>query len=243
MLKQTGGRNLSGKISTYSRGQGHAQRYKFVNFNPLNKGLAIIKQFDYDSSRQVYLALICTQKGFLSYILATETMKLGDIVLSNIDLTYLKSYGIQVNKFSNIHILNPLNSFELGSFVCNFKNYARAAGTKGLIVKKYKNKTVIRLPSGKLCLISNILNVFQGQVAFAHYKFNNLIKAGQSRWLGRKSKVRGVAKNPVDHPHGGGEGKTSGGRCSVSPWGILTKGYPTVRGKKRKLKLLNQLSI
>lgn len=253
MLKKTGGRNLNGKITSYHKGQGHQRRYRNVDFvfnNTNVLDLAVIRSFHYDPSRKAYIALICFRDNSLSYLLATQKMKVGDIVFFNLNTTIFNDEFLQNIEFKpdNISITNYTNSikhFELGSFICNFKFMAsnkvnsstRAAGTKSIILKKYKTHTLIKLPSNQLRLVSNICTAVNDQVSFADFKFNLLKKAGDSRHLGIKSKVRGVAKNPVDHPHGGGEGKTSGGRCSVTPWGILTKGYPTVRGKKRKQRL------
>lgn len=252
MLKKTGGRNLNGKITSYHRGQGHKSRHRNVDFkfNNNNLDLAIIRSFVYDPLRKAYIALICFRDNSLSYILATQKMQIGDIIFFNINTTIFQDSFFVDNAFKpdNLSIKNytsNLQNFELGSFICNFKFNnsnkvhlsTRAAGTKSIILKKYKTHTLVKLPSNQLRLVSNNCIAVNGQISFSDFKFNSLKKAGESRHLGIKSKVRGVAKNPVDHPHGGGEGKTSGGRCSVTPWGILTKGYPTVRGKKRKQRL------
>jgi large subunit ribosomal protein L2 len=256
MLKSSGGRNLNGKITAYHRGGGHKKFYKNINFN-LNNGceLAIIRQFEYDANRNTYVALICFLNGELSYILATDSMKIGDLVFFNVN-TFINLKKVDLNVYLEKHVVLKPNSFvienftnlvkffDLGSSICNFKllknnnlNCTRSAGSKSMIVKKYNTNVLVKLPSKQLKLVPNDCSATFGQVANSDNKFIFLRKAGVSRWLGKKPSVRGVAKNPVDHPHGGGEGKTSGGRCSVTPWGILTKGYPTVRGKKRKNRL------
>lgn len=232
--KNTGGRDNFGKIATYHRGGGHKRRYRVINFNNSNTDkLGIIRRFEYDPNRKSYLALVCYVDGFLSYILASEGMFIGQIL------------GSKNNYIIESGLSHKINKFPLGTYIHNIefkKNmggiFSRAAGTSSLILKKYGKNVLIRLRSKQLKLINNNCNASLGFVSNSDFKFNKLLKAGQSRWLGRRPHVRGVAMNPVDHPHGGGEGKTSGGRCSVSPWGILTKGYPTVRGSKRKKKKL-----
>lgn len=233
-LKKNGGRNSLGQISVYHKGGGHAQRYRFIDYKRIfffNHNLAIIRRFDYDPNRKSYLALICYENNYLSYILANEGMVIGQIL------------GLTKNLKSVPGVVDYLKNFLLGAHISNIEHkknyggiYSRAAGTQSYILKKYMNNVLIKLPSKQLKLINNNCLATFGTISNVDQKFNKLLKAGQKRWQGSKSIVRGVAMNPVDHPHGGGEGKTSGGRCSVSPWGILTKGYPTVRGKKRKLK-------
>lgn len=245
-LKKNGGRNRVGHTTIFHRGGGSKQKFKFINFNSLQNFfnakssstnslvLAIIRRFEYDSNRRCFLALVCSQFNELGYLLAQENMYVGQVI------SYTKSF-LTVPEVGNTTILK---NFNLGHFVSNISKkpggyaiFTRAAGAKSLLVKKYPNSIVLKLQSDQLKIFNSKCIATLGSISNSENKLKKFTKAGEIRWLGKRSVTRGVAMNPVDHPHGGGEGKTSGGRCSVSPWGILTKGYPTVRGKKRKLKL------
>ena len=238
-LKKTGGRNQFGRITSYQKGGGHSRRYKLINYfkksNFFQNNLFIIRRFEYDPNRKVFLALICSEIGFLSYIIATDGMVIGQIIEFNLKNLLIFTTGART-EIQNYFLGNFLNNIESTKLTNSI--YTRAAGTKSILLKKYHKNVLIRLSSRNLKLISNFCLASYGSINFSDFKLTSYRKAGQSRWLNKKPSVRGVAMNPVDHPHGGGEGKTSGGRCSVTPWGILTKGYPTVRGHKRKIKFL-----
>lgn len=241
-LKKSGGRNRFGQISVFHKGGGSKQKFRFINYKSLknftsdcsNLILGIVRRFEYDSNRCCYLALICSEFSELGYILAQEKMYIGQVIGFHPDYLAIPEIGN----------MTKLKYFNLGHFVSNVSLlphgssiFSRSAGAKSLLIKKYPKTTVLKLQSEQLKIFNSNCFATLGGISNIENKLIKFRKAGQMRWLGKRPTTRGVAMNPIDHPHGGGEGKTSGGRCSVSPWGILTKGYPTVRGKKRVLKL------
>lgn len=229
------GRSSDGKISSRHREAGHKRRYRIVDGLFFNNTPGIIRRFEYDPVRNTTLALIYFGNGFLSYNLASKGSKVGDFVYPP---EYFKTDldGSSATLGSAL----PLAFAAVGATVYNVGlheltggSLSRSGGSGSQVIAKLNNMVLLRLPSGKLKAVSDSA-IAQVGVPLPNrnltYKIG-LNKAGQSRWLGRRPSVRGVAMNPIDHPHGGGEGRSSGGRCSVTPWGKLTKGKKT--GKKR----------
>ena len=188
-----------------------------------------VVRLEYDPNRSSYIALVVYNNGKITYILAAQGMKAGDKIISSLNIDTPIQMGNSL----------PLKNVPVGTFIHNIElqpgkggQIVRSAGTSAKIIKKENNRCVLRLTSGKQLTLSNSCFCTIGTVSNINH--NNIVigKAGRSRWLNKKPTVRGVVMNPVDHPHGGGEGKTSGGRCSVTPWGIPTKGYKTNRKKK-----------
>jgi len=227
------GRNNSGKITVYHRGGGHKRLLRKINFK-LPKKEGIIVNIEYDPNRTAFIAKVCyiennTKKYF--YMLAPKNIKPLDtisidqnpLVLSKIGHTYkMHKFNVGDNIY-NIELI-PNKGGQL----------VRSAGTYAEVLKQTSNFTTIKLPSGEHRMIPNDCTATFGFIANENHKNINIGKAGKSRWLNKRPVVRGVAMNPVDHPHGGGEGKSSGGRPSVTPWGKYTKGQPT-RSKKKKI--------
>jgi len=228
----TGGRNNKGRISTFHKGGGHKRLYRIIDFkrNTFNKEGYVVR-LEYDPNRSSYICLIAYSNGDYSYMLAPQALSVGDRITSSLN------GDIEIKIGNSL----PLKHVPVGTFIHNIEikpgfggQIARSAGTSAKIIKKIDNFCVIRMTSGHqmtlpdscLCTIGILSNVDHNNVVLG--------KAGRSRWLNKKPTVRGVVMNPIDHPHGGGEGKTSGGRCSVTPWGIPTKGYKTNRKKKKR---------
>nr|YP_007890485.1 ribosomal protein L2 [Andalucia godoyi]AGH23979.1 ribosomal protein L2 [Andalucia godoyi] len=222
-LSKSGGRNNLGRITTRHRGGGHKRKYRFLDFqrNQIQEGKVL--RLEYDPNRTGFLALLKNEDEKLSYILAPQGLQEGQILTSG------ETGDIQVGNtlsLKNIPIGTTLHNIEIypgrGGQLC------RAAGAQAQLIKKNEDGYgMIRLVSGELRLISLECKATIGSVSNADHQNICLGKAGRSRWLGRRPSVRGVAMNPVDHPHGGGQGKTSGGRPSVTPWGWSTKGKKT----------------
>ena len=228
-IKKSNGRNNQGKITVRHRGGGHKKLYRFISFKRENiKG--IIKQIEYDPNRSSYILYLKDNEKF-NYILAPNDVKIN---------TYLDS-----GSDANIQIGNalPLRNIPIGSIIHNLSlkqnkkgQLIRSAGSYAQLIQKYLDKYAkVKLKSGKFINIPLSCYATLGTVSNLEHKNRVIGKAGRSRWLNKRPKVRGVAKNPVDHPHGGGEGKTSGGRPSVSFKGIITKGLKTRKKKKKCL--------
>jgi large subunit ribosomal protein L2 len=227
-LKKTGGRNNTGRITTRHIGGGHKKRYRLVDFkrNKLNV-VATVERLEYDPNRTSFIALIKYSDDSLSYILAPEGLKVGDVVSSGAG--------------SDIKVGNalPLINIPVGTLLHNVEmkpgkggQLARSAGSYVQLVGKDRDFAQLRLASGELRLVHSQCLATIGTVSNADHRNVNYGKAGRLRWMGVRPTVRGVAMNPVDHPHGGGQGKTSGGRHPVTPWGKPTKGKKT-RSNKR----------
>lgn len=237
-FKNFAGRNNKGRITVFTKGGGHKKRYRIIDFNRLGLN-GIVEHVEYDPNRTARIARIFSLDNKThSYILASEGLKRGNTIndFSN------RSKNDTPLKIGSIYTLNAL---PLGTYIHNlqFSNksssgIARSAGTFAQIVSKDERFCRVRLMSGEERLFPLTAVATLGTVSNSLHKFKVLGKAGRSRWLGRRPSVRGVAMNPIDHPHGGGEGKTSGGRPSVTPWGKVAKGQPT-----RKKKFNNKLII
>lgn len=229
-FKRSNGRNNLGKITIQHRGGGHKRLYRLINFNREKNIEGYIINILYDPNRSANIAFIKNNlKNF--FILAAEGLLKGQ---------YIKS---SINADLNIGNALPLNKIPIGSLIHNISLYPkskgkliRSAGTFAQLIQIVDDKYAkIRLSSGELKIILLKCFVTLGIVSNINHKIIKKGKAGRSRWLNKRPIVRGVAKNPIDHPHGGGEGKTSGGRPSVTPKGIITKGLSTRNKKKKKL--------
>lgn len=227
--KKSGGRNNQGRITSRRRGGGHRRQYRRIDFKRDKVGVpAIVHSIEYDPNRSARIALLHYADGEKRYILAPIGLKVGDEVASGADAEIRPGNAL------------PLANIPLGSNVHNVElkpgkggQIGRSAGAEIQVMAKEGNFATLRLPSGerRLVLVSCYATI--GQVGNLEHENVVVGKAGRTRWLGKRPKVRGVAMNPVDHPHGGGEGRATGGRHPVTPWGQPTKGYKT-RKKKNK---------
>jgi large subunit ribosomal protein L2 len=227
-ISKTGGRNNRGRITSRHIGGGHKKLYRLIDFKR-NKfdSVATIERIEYDPNRTAYIALIKYEDGELSYILAPAKLNLGDKIVSG-------------NGDVDIKIGNclPLKNIPVGTIIHNVEmkpgkggQIARSAGASVSLVGKDSGYAQLKLASGELRIVPLSCMATIGTLSNADKKNTIVGKAGRNRWLGRRPHVRGVAMNPVDHPHGGGEGKTSGGRHPVTPWGKPTKGKKTRKNK------------
>jgi large subunit ribosomal protein L2 len=229
-MKNKSGRN-HGLISSFHRGGGNKKLYRKIDFvREILDVPAIVHRIEYDPNRSSFIALIIFNSGAMKYILAADNMSVGDII------TFSRDKNIDIKNGNAM----PLGKIPLGTKVHNIEKYpksggsiVRAAGTFSKLIKKDEKKATIRLKSKKEIILSSDCLASIGTVSKVDHKNLQGGKAGHSRYLGRRPIVRGVAMNPIDHPHGGGEGKTSGGRLSVTPWSRPTKGYKTKRKKGR----------
>ena len=226
-LKEKGGRNNSGRITMRWRGGGHKRRYRIVDFKRRKDDVsAVVERLEYDPNRTAFIALIRYPDGEQSYIIAPQRLRPGDSVVS----------GERVDvKPGNAM---PLRNMPLGTIVHNVEmkpgkggQMARSAGTYVQLVGREQGYALLRMTSGEMRMVRAECRATIGAVSNPDHQNIVIGKAGRNRWLGRKPSVRGVAMNPIDHPHGGGEGKTSGGRHPVTPWGKPTKGKKTRQNK------------
>lgn len=220
---RTGGRNNLGRITCRHKGGGHKQRYRVIDFKRNKFGVpAKVATIEYDPNRSARIALLHYADGEKRYILAPEGLQVGATVLSAVKTELAAGNSM------------PLESMPLGTIVHNIEmkpgkggQMCRSAGTSAQLMAKEGRHALLRLPSGELRKVPMVCRATVGVVGNPQHMQQDLGKAGRARWLGRRPTVRGVAMNPVDHPHGGGEGRTSGGRHPVSKWGMPTKGHKT----------------
>tara|TARA_B100001245_G_scaffold66104_1_gene46009 strand:+ start:494 stop:1318 length:825 start_codon:yes stop_codon:yes gene_type:complete len=225
---KTGGRNNSGRITSWQRGGGHKRLYRIIDFKRRHDDMqAKVERLEYDPNRSAFIALIKYKDDKLSYILAPNRLKDGDSVISG-DKVDIKPGNCM-----------PLKNMPVGTIVHNIElkigkggQIARSAGTYAQLLGKDRGNAILKLQSGEQRLVRIECRATVGAVSNADHQNINLGKAGRSRWLGKRPNVRGVVMNPVDHPHGGGEGRTSGGRHPVTPWGVSTKGKRTRKNKR-----------
>ncbi len=225
---RTGGRNNHGRTTSFFRGGGHKQTYRFVDFKRRKFDMsAVVERIEYDPNRSAFIALVKYEDAELAYILAPQRLRAGDKVVagSRVDI-----------KPGNAM---PLAAMPVGTIVHNVElkiggggKMARAAGTYAQLVGKDSGYAQIKLQSGELRMVRAECMATVGAVSNPDRQNEKLGKAGRNRWMGRRPHNRGVVMNPVDHPHGGGEGRTSGGRHPVTPWGKPTKGYKTRTNKR-----------
>ena len=227
-LTKSGGRNNSGHITSWQKGGGHKRRYRLVDFKRRKMDVeATVDRIEYDPNRTAFIALITYADGEQSYILAPQRLAAGDKVISSAKADIKPGNAL------------PLSSIPIGTIVHNVEmkagkggQIARSAGTYVQLIGRDQSYSILRLASGEVRMVRSECMATIGAVSNSDQQNIKLGKAGRSRWLGRRPSVRGVAMNPIDHPHGGGEGKTSGGRHPVTPWGKPTKGKRTRNNKK-----------
>ncbi len=224
----SGGRNNAGRISVRHQGGGHKQRYRIIDFKRNKPGVpAVVERLEYDPNRSAHIALLKYLDGEWAYIIAPKGMKAGAQVLAGDDAPIAPGNCV------------PLRNIPLGSLVHCIEmrpgkgaQMARAAGASAQLIAREGGYATLRLKSGEMRKVSSECRATIGEVGNNEHSLRKLGKAGASRWRGVRPTVRGVVMNPVDHPHGGGEGRTSGGRHPVTPWGVPTKGHKT-RSNKR----------
>ena len=227
-LTKSGGRNNSGRITIWQRGGGHKRRYRLVDFKRRKWDVpATIERLEYDPNRTAFIALLRYEDGELSYILAPQRVSAGDVVVAGEKVDIKPGNAL------------PLRSIPIGTIIHNVEltpgkggQVARSAGTYVQLVGRDSGYAQIKMGSGELRLVRQDCMATIGAVSNADHSNTNDGKAGRTRWKGKRPHVRGVVMNPVDHPHGGGEGRTSGGRHPVTPWGKPTKGKRTRSNKK-----------
>jgi len=230
---RNGGRNNNGRITTRHIGGGHKQHYRIIDFKRTKDGIpATVERIEYDPNRSAHIALLHYVDGEKRYILAPQGLQTGDRVDSG--------PGVEIRAGNAL----PLKDIPLGTFVHNIElskghggQMARGAGCYAQLMAKEGKHAQLKLPSGEVRMVFLDCKATIGQVGNLEHEKIRIGKAGRKRWIGRRPHVRGVAMNPVDHPHGGGEGKSSGGRHPVTPWGVPTKGYKT-RVRKGSDKLI-----
>jgi len=226
-LKKSGGRNSLGRVTSRHIGGGHKQKYRIIDFRRDKRDIpAKVATIEYDPNRSARIALLYYVDGEKRYILAPLDLKVGDTIIASATADIKPGNAL------------PLKSIPLGSIIHNIEmkigkgaQLVRSAGTFAQLMNKEGKYAQVKLPSGEVRMVLQDCFATIGQVGNIDHENICSGKAGRSRWLGKRPKVRGVAMNPVDHPHGGGEGRTSGGRHPVTPWGIPTKGYKTRTNK------------
>jgi large subunit ribosomal protein L2 len=227
-ISEKSGRNNLGRITSFNRGGGHKRRYRIVDFVRGKADIsAVVERIEYDPNRSAFIALIKYEDGDFGYILAPQKLQIGDSVVSS-DKADIKPGNAMA-----------LKNIPLGSIVHNVElkigkggQVARSAGSYVQIVGRDSGYVIVKLSSGEVRLIKGECRATIGAVSNSDHQNRSYGKAGRMRWLGYRPTVRGVAMNPIDHPHGGGEGRTSGGRHPVTPWGIATKGKKTRKNKR-----------
>jgi large subunit ribosomal protein L2 len=225
---RNGGRNNAGRITTRHRGGGHKQHYRVIDFKRNKNGVpARVERIEYDPNRSAHIALLLYADGERRYILAPKGVQAGDEIRNGSDAPIKAGNAM------------PMRNIPVGSMVHNIElkpgkggQLARSAGSSAQLVARSGDHATLRLRSGEMRRVLSDCMATIGEVGNVEHGLRSLGKAGAARWRGKRPTVRGVAMNPVDHPHGGGEGRTSGGRHPVSPWGVPTKGFRT-RSNKR----------
>lgn len=226
-FSKTGGRNSFGRITSRHIGGGHKQKYRIIDFRRDKIDIpGRVASIEYDPYRSARIALINYADGEKRYILAPSDLSVGNTIMSGASADIKPGNTL------------PLKLIPLGTIIHNIEmkigkgaQLVRSAGTFAQLMAKDGKYVQVKLPSGEVRMILQDCLATIGQVGNLDHEKVSIGKAGRSRWLGKRPKVRGVAMNPVDHPHGGGEGRTSGGRHPVTPWGIPTKGYKTRKNK------------
>jgi len=238
-LKKTGGRNSRGRISMRFRGGGHKRLYRIIDFKRDKIDIpGVVETVEYDPNRSAFISLIKYRDGERRYILTPENLKVGQEVISA---------DRQVDILPGNAM--PLKYIPLGTVIHNIEmrkskggQMAKAAGSGAQVLAKEGDYAQLRLPSSEIREIHIDCRATVGQVGNVNHQNISIGKAGRTRWKGKKPHVRGTAMNPIDHPHGGGEGKAKGGRNPVSPWGQPTKGYKTRRNKRTERYIVRRRS-
>ena len=222
-LRRSGGRNNTGRVTSHHRGGGHKRRFRLIDFKRDKRGIAArVQAIEYDPNRSARLALLCYADGERRYILAPDQLKVGDKVMAGGD-------GVDIKPGNCL----PMKFIPVGTVIHNIElklgkggQMVRSAGAGAQLMAKEAGYALVKLPSGELRNVLAECSATIGQVGNLEQENISLGKAGRSRWLGRRGWTRGIAKNPVDHPHGGGEGRSKGNH-PMTPWGKPTKGYKT----------------
>lgn len=226
--RKHGGRNNTGRITVRHQGGGHKQHYRLIDFRRDKDSVpSVVERLEYDPNRSAHIALLKYRDGERRYIIAPKGLKVGDEVVSGVFAPIKPGNALMI---ANIPLGSLIHCVEIKPG--KGAQLARSAGTSIQLVAREGASATLRLRSGEMRKVSVECMASIGEVSNSEHNLRSLGKAGASRWRGRRPTVRGVAMNPVDHPHGGGEGRTSGGRHPVTPWGIPTKGYKT-RSNKR----------
>lgn len=230
---KNGGRNNNGRITVRHIGGGHKQRYRVVDFKRDKDGIeAKVERIEYDPNRTANIALLLYKDGERRYIIAPKGLQAGDVVASGVNSPIKAGNSLPIR---NIPVGSQIHCIEMKPG--KGAQIARSAGAVVQLVAREGIYATLRLRSGEMRKIHVDCKATIGEVGNSEHSLSSLGKAGATRWRGVRPTVRGVAMNPVDHPHGGGEGRTSGGRHPVSPWGVPTKGYKT-RSNKRTDKMI-----
>lgn len=225
---KTAGRNNQGRITTRHRGGGHKQHYRVIDFKRNKDGIpALVERLEYDPNRSAHIALVLYKDGERRYIIAPKGLEVGAEIVSGNEAPIKAGNCLTLRRMpvgTTVHCIEmkPQKGAQI----------ARSAGTSAQLVAREGDYATLRLRSGEMRKIHSECRAVVGEVGNSEHNLRKLGKAGATRWRGVRPTVRGVVMNPVDHPHGGGEGRTSGGRHPVSPWGMPTKGYKT-RSNKR----------
>jgi large subunit ribosomal protein L2 len=227
-IKKTGGRNNRGRKTVSSKGGGHKRLFRLIDFKYSMKGTpGTVESIEYDPNRSAHIALVQYEEGKKLYTIATEGVKAGSVISSGT--------GAKIEKGNSMELKN----MPLGTEVCCIELYpgrgaviARSAGNSAILAARDGGEAHLRMPSGEVRLVKEDCFATIGRIGNADHEKIELGKAGRSRHLGRRPKSRAVVKNPVDHPMGGGEGKSSGGRHPCTPWGKITKGLKTRKKNK-----------
>jgi large subunit ribosomal protein L2 len=226
--KSKAGRNNAGRITTRHHGGGVKQKYRLIDFKRNKLDIpATVQSIEHDPNRTCNIALICYADGVKNYIIAPVGMKIGDVVIAS-DSADIKAGNAKL--LSDIPIGTLVHNVELKPGAGG--QMARSAGAYAQLMAKEGEFALLRLPSGELRRVKSNCRATIGQVGRIEHELENIGKAGKNRHRGIRPAVRGVVMNPVDHPHGGGEGRTSGGRHPVSPWGLATRGFKTRKNKR-----------
>jgi large subunit ribosomal protein L2 len=227
ILKQSGGRNSYGRVTARRRGGGHKRYYRIIDFKRNKDGIpAKVASIEYDPNRSARIALLSYTDGEKRYILAPLNLKVGDTIMSGPDADIQPGNAL------------PLANIPLGTHIHNIElrvgkggQIVRSAGTFAQLMAKEDRYALLKMPSGEVRMVLLKCKATIGQLGNVEHENLSIGKAGRKRWMGHRPRVRGVAMNPVDHPMGGGEGRSSGGRHPCSPWGMPTKGYRTRKNK------------
>ena len=227
-LSKSGGRNNTGRITSWQKGGGHKKKYRVIDFKRTKFEIeATVERIEYAPNRSAFIALIKYDDGDISYILAPQKLSIGNKVVSSTKADIKPGNAM------------PLNAVPVGTIIHNVElkpgkggQLARSAGSYVQVIGKDLSYSILRLTSGEVRLVLSSCMCSIGAVSNQDNQNQNFGKAGRKRWMGKRPSVRGVAMNPIDHPHGGGEGRTSGGRHPVTPWGKPTKGKRTRNNKK-----------
>lgn len=231
-----GGRNNKGRITVRHQGGGHKSKYRIIDWKRARKGVeGLVESIEYDPNRSAFISLIKYIDGDRRYVLATQGCVVGQKIISSPDADIKAGNSLPLRKIPSG---TQIHSIELKPTAGAM--FVRSAGASAVLVGKIEKYAQVRMPSGELRLIPDEAYATIGVVSNADHMNISIGKAGRNRWRGIRPTVRGVAMNPVDHPMGGGEGRTSGGRHPCSPWGVLAKGYKTRRKKPSDTFIINK---